>query len=103
MKKDSLKSLRKQVTGEIQEEKIEMACTHSTMSVESPPVLTTEGLVPYKKMQNFNFILFYLASPQGQSPLQREPITVGPYYLTHLVNFSCGRKPEYPEKTHEFR
>jgi hypothetical protein len=23
--------------------------------------------------------------------------------LTHPVNFSCGRKQEYPEKTHDFR
>ncbi len=22
-------------------------------------------------------------------------------YLTHPVNFPCGRKPEYPEKTHD--
>ena len=22
---------------------------------------------------------------------------------THPVNFPCGRKPEYPEKTHDFR
>jgi hypothetical protein len=30
------------------------------------------------------------------------PITVGPLnYLTHPVNFPCGRKPEYPEKTHK--
>ena len=28
---------------------------------------------------------------------------VGPYYLTHAVNFPCGRKPEYPEKTNDFR
>jgi hypothetical protein len=31
------------------------------------------------------------------------PITVGPFYLTHPVNFPCGRKPEYPGKTHDFR
>jgi hypothetical protein len=30
-------------------------------------------------------------------------ITVGPFYLTRPVNFPCGRKPEYPEKTHDFR
>ena len=23
--------------------------------------------------------------------------------LTHPANFPCGRKPEHPEKTHEFR
>jgi hypothetical protein len=31
------------------------------------------------------------------------PITVGPFYLTHPVNFPRGRKPEYPGKTHDFR
>jgi hypothetical protein len=31
------------------------------------------------------------------------PITVGPFYLTHPVNFPCGRKPEYPGKTHNVR
>jgi hypothetical protein len=25
------------------------------------------------------------------------------FILTHPVNFSCGRKPERPEKTHDFR
>jgi hypothetical protein len=29
------------------------------------------------------------------------PITVGPFCLTHPVNFPCGRKPEYPEETEE--
>ena len=28
---------------------------------------------------------------------------VGPYHLNHHVNFPCGRKPEYPEKTHDLR
>jgi hypothetical protein len=32
------------------------------------------------------------------SPQQHMPI-----YITHPVNFPCGRKPEYPEKTHDFR
>ena len=50
----------------------------------------------------FYFILFSFATRAG-SPQQREPITVGSYYLTHPVNFPCGRKPEYPEKTHDFR
>ena len=30
------------------------------------------------------------------------PITVGPFCLTHPVNFPCGRKPEYSEKTHDY-
>ncbi len=47
-----------------------------------------------------NFI--YLTSPtRAGSPQQLMPITVGPHYLTHPVNFPCGRKPEYPEKTHD--
>jgi hypothetical protein len=25
------------------------------------------------------------------------------FILTHPVNFACGRKPERPEKTHDFR
>jgi hypothetical protein len=25
------------------------------------------------------------------------------FILTHPVNFLCGRKPEHPEKTHNFR
>jgi hypothetical protein len=36
------------------------------------------------------------------SPQQHMPITVGPFCLTHPVNFPCGRKPEYPEETHDF-
>jgi hypothetical protein len=46
----------------------------------------------------------YLALPtRAGSPHQHMPITVGPFYLTHPVNFPCGRKPEYPGKTHDFR
>jgi hypothetical protein len=46
----------------------------------------------------------YLALPtRAGSPQQHKPITVGPFYLTHPVNFPCGRKPEYPGKTHDFR
>ena len=30
-------------------------------------------------------------------------ITYWPSNLTYHVNFPCGRKPEYPEKTHDFR
>ena len=37
--------------------------------------------------------LFYLAfSTRAGSPQQREPVTVGPYYLSHAVNIHCGRK-----------
>ena len=45
------------------------------------------------------FFLFYSALSSAGSPQQREPIAVGPYYITNLVDFPCGRKPEYPEKT----
>ena len=37
------------------------------------------------------------------SPQQREPIILGRYYLSHPVNFPCGRKPEYQGETHDFR
>ena len=30
------------------------------------------------------------------------PIIVGPYYLTHPVNFPCRRKLEYPVKSQVF-
>ena len=54
--------------------------------------------------ERFREAIFYLAIATGAGlPQQREPITVGPYYLSHPVNFPCGRKPEYPEKTHDFR
>ena len=51
-----------------------------------------------------NYLFIYLALPtRAGSPQQHMPITVGPFYLTHPVNFPCGRKPEYPGKTHDFR
>ena len=50
------------------------------------------------------YLFIYLALPtRAGSPQQHMPITVGPFYLTHPVNFPCGRKPEYPGKTHDFR
>ena len=59
----------------------------------------------YSRYILFEFIYFfiYLTSPQGQGHhnVQLMPITVGPHYLTHPVNFPCGRKPEYTEKTHD--
>ena len=49
-------------------------------------------------------LFIYLALPtRAGSPQQHMPITVGPFCLTHPVNFPCGRKPEYPGKTHDFR
>jgi hypothetical protein len=52
----------------------------------------------------FYFIFFILLDlpTRAGSPQQHKPITVGPFYLTHPVNFRCGRKPEYPGKTHDF-
>jgi hypothetical protein len=53
---------------------------------------------------NLFIYLFYLALPtRAGSPQQHMPITVVPFCLTHPVNFPCGRKPEYPEETHDFR
>ena len=52
MEKDSIKSLREQITREIQEEKSKMACADPTISAESPPFLVREKMVPYKHMQN---------------------------------------------------
>ena len=52
MEKDSIKSLREQMTREIQEEKLKMACADPTISVDSPPFLVREETVPYKHMQN---------------------------------------------------
>ena len=51
------------------------------------------------------YIHVYLVLPtRAGSPQQHMPITVGPFFfLTHPVNFPCGRKPEYPEETHDFR
>ena len=55
-------------------------------------------------VQLSSYIFIYLALPtRAGSPQQHMPITVGPFYLTHPVNFPCGRKPEYPGKTHDFR
>jgi hypothetical protein len=48
----------------------------------------------------FIYLFIYLALPtRAGSSQQHMPITVGPFYLTHPVNFPCGRKPEYPEET----
>ena len=52
MEKDSIKSLREQITREIQKEKLKMACVDPTRSVDSLPVLAREEMVPYKHMQN---------------------------------------------------
>ena len=73
-----------------------------------PKNLYRDGNKPFSKSSIEWFIYFFFFfnfsfATRAGSPQQREPITVGPYYLTHPVNFPCGRKPEYPEKTHDFR
>ena len=50
----------------------------------------------------FYFFLFRFVTRTG-TPQPHEPITVGPYHLTHPVYFPCGRKPECQEETHDFR
>ena len=58
----------------------------------------------YMYIYLFIYLSIYLALPtRAGSPQQHMPITVGPFCLTHPVNFPCGRKPEYPEGTHDFR
>ena len=44
-------------------------------------------------------ILFSLATRVGSSQ-KRQPITVGPYHVSHPVNFPCGGKPK---KSHDVR
>ena len=53
----------------------------------------------------FSIIKYHSLATRARSPQQHELITAGPYYLSHPVNFPCGRKPEYryPEKTHDFQ
>ena len=46
MEKKSIKCLREQETRKIQEEKSKMACADPTMSVNSPPVLAKEEMLP---------------------------------------------------------
>ena len=59
---------------------------------------------PTRVTMTTSYLFIYLALPtRAGSPQQHMPITVGPFYLTHPVNFPCGRKPEYPGKTHDFR
>ena len=48
----------------------------------------------------FLFLFLFLFLLRAGSPQQREPITVGPYYLIHPVNW---RRPEYSEQTHDFQ
>ena len=52
MEKNSIKSLRVQITRDIQEEKLKMACVDPTRSVDYPPFLVRDEMEPYKHMQN---------------------------------------------------
>ena len=56
----------------------------------------------YQSLCTYIIFLFSLSIGAG-SPQQREPITVGPYYLSHPVNVPCGTKPECQEKTQDFQ
>ena len=47
------------------------------------------------------FFSISFAARTGSQPL--EAITAGPHHLTRPVDFPCGKKPEYPEKTHDFQ
>ena len=67
MEKDSIKSLREQITREIQEEKSKMASADLTMPVKSPPVLTREEMVPYKHMRNLAELPLVRRTPLLQS------------------------------------
>ena len=56
------------------------------------------------QVQTFFFFFYYFNfATRAGTQQQREPITVGPYHLTRPVYFLCGRKPECPERTHDFR
>ena len=54
-------------------------------------------------MKGHYFLFYFNFATRAGTPQQHEPITVGPYHLTHPVYFPCGRKPECPEETHDFR
>ena len=63
----------------------------------SDKINVTLPLMPY------SLSILFSSATRPASPQQHEPITVGPHYLTHPVNFLCEGKPEYPERTHDFR
>jgi hypothetical protein len=55
-------------------------------------------------MQVFCCCFFYFFANLGRVTTTAYANYCGPFfYLTHPVNFTCGRKPEYSEKTHDFR
>ena len=82
-------------------------CNISRIQLD-PKLIWKPDVVLYNRFVSSNntpFVAYntpYFATRAG-SPQLREPITVGPYHLCHPVNIPCGRKPEYPQKTHDFR
>jgi hypothetical protein len=78
-------------------------CVRITLHGAEETILS-KGKTLRKQEAIFIYLFIYLALPtRAGSPQQHMPITVGPFCLTHPVNFPCGRKPEYPEETHDFR
>ena len=60
------------------------------LSVLRLRVRCSVSLWPSSRMKSYSaFILFSLATGAG-SPQKPGPITVGPYYLSHLSNFPVG-------------
>ena len=61
------------------------------------------GLLDFLRNTNMLFVYLFTFVTRARSPQQRETISVGSCTLTHPVKFPCGRKPENPEKTHDFQ
>ena len=105
MEKDSIKSLREQITRETQEEKSKMACVDSTMPLDSSPVLAREEMVPYKHMQNLaelplgsthTVVAAYFDSVDGQTSLRWSstsfisfPDCSGSFRRSCIINTNC--------------
>ena len=59
---------------------------------------------PYILITVHIILFFYLAYPQEQGHHNSvSQLLSARYYLSHPVNFPCGRKPKYPEKTQDFQ
>ena len=82
--------------------KYELKCTRGGYAVEFQVVGGNVKPLQGGKMSKVTDVAFFNFATRAGTP-QREPITVGPYHLTHPVYFLCGRKPECPEGTHDFR
>jgi hypothetical protein len=57
----------------------------------------------FSEFPHILFIYLFSFANQGRVTTTAYANYCGPFYLTHPVNFPCGRKPEYPGKTHDFR